>query len=95
MSKQNKTPWPCFSALWSVLWRAVLLMPFAIFAGGLWLMIWPLLILLPFCEILFLLNHEWLEAGIVPLIWIALFIFTRFCWFKANRKDFPNEQENV
>ena len=95
MGKQSKTPWPSFSALWSLLWRAVLLMPFALIAGGFWLMTWVLLILLPFCEIILLLNHDWLWASGVPVIWVALFIFMRFRWFKAHRKDFPNEQENV
>ena len=95
MGEQTKIPWPSFSALWSLLWRAVLLTPFAIVAGGLWLVTWPLLILLPFCEIILLLNHDWLWAGVVPVIGIVLFIFTRFRWFKTNRKDFPNEQENI
>jgi hypothetical protein len=32
---------------------------------------------------------------VVPVIWIGLFIFTRFRWFKADRRDFPNDKENV
>ena len=94
-AKQARTPWPSFSALWSLLWRAVLFTPFALVFAGIWLMVWLLLVILPFCEIIILLNHDWLRAGVVPLIWIALFIFTRFFprfrWFKADRKDFPND----
>jgi len=95
MDEQTKTPWPSFSALWSMLWRAVLLAPFAIVAGGVWLVTWPLLILLPVCEILNLYAHDWLWASVLPLVWMALFFFACSRWFKADRNDFPNEQENV
>jgi len=95
MSEQSKIPWPSLSALWSLLWRAVLLAPFAMLAGGLWLISWPLLIVLPACEILDLFNHDWLWTSILPPIWLGLFFLVRSKWFKPNRKDFPNEQENV
>jgi hypothetical protein len=95
MGEQTKTPWPSFSALWSLLWRAVLLMPFALVAGGVWLATWPLLIILPGCEILYLYAHDWLWASVLPVVWMGLFFFARSSWFKANRKDFPNEQENI
>jgi hypothetical protein len=95
VSEQNKTPWPSLSALWSLLWRAVLLTPFAMLAGGLWLISWLLLIVLPILEILYLLNRDWLWASIMPPIWIGLFFLVRSRWFRAYRKDFPNDQENV
>jgi hypothetical protein len=95
MDAKTKTPWPSFSGLWSLLWRAARLAPFAIVAGGVWLVTWPLLILLPVWEILYLYAHNWLWASILPVVWMALFIFARSRWFKASRKDFPNDQENV
>jgi len=94
-TRQNRTPWPSLSALWSLLWRAVVFTPFAIVFGGIWLLVWPLLIILPVCEIYFLSEHAWLWASIAPVIWVLLFRLTRFSWFKADRKDFPNDQENI
>jgi len=63
--------------------------------GGIWLVAWLLLILLPVCEILYLYAHDWLWASIAPVVWVLLFLLTRTKWFKTDRKDFPNEQENV
>jgi hypothetical protein len=91
MREQTKTPWPSLSASWSLLWRAVLLTPFALIVGG----IWPMLILLPFCEIIYLINQDWLWASVLPPIWLGLFFMVRSKWFKADRRDFPNDQENV
>jgi hypothetical protein len=78
-----------------LLWRAVVFTLFALVFGGIWLVAWPLLIILPFCEIFYLSEHNWLWASIAPVVWVLLFLFTRFRWFKADRRDFPNEQENV
>jgi len=50
---------------------------------------------LPFCEIFYLIEDDWLWASITPVVWFLLFLLTRCNWFKADRKDFPNEQENV
>jgi hypothetical protein len=94
-NKQTRTAWPSIGALWSLLWRSVVFAPFAMVCGGIWLTAWPLLIILPICEMLNLIDHDWLWASIVPFLWILLFFFTRSHWFKANRKDFPNQQENV
>jgi len=91
MRKRTKTPWPSLSALWSLFWRAVLLTPFALIVGVIWLM----LILLPFCEIIYLINHDWLWASVLPPIWLGLFFLVRSKRFKADRRDFPNEQENI
>jgi hypothetical protein len=94
-ANQTRTPWPSFGALWSLLWRAVLFTPFALVFGGIWLMVWPLLIILPVCEILYLYAHDWLWASITPAVWVLLFLLTRCRWFRADRRDFPNDQENV
>jgi hypothetical protein len=94
-AKQAKTPWPSVGALWSLLWRAVVFAPFALVFGGIWLVVWPLLIILPFCEIFYLIEDHWLWASITPVVWVLLFLLTHCNWFKADRKDFPNEQENV
>jgi hypothetical protein len=94
-NKQTKTPWPSAGALWSLLWRSVVLAPFAMVCGGIWLATWPLLIILPVCEFFYLIDHDWLWASIAPVVWILLFLFTRSRWFKADRRDFPNDQENV
>lgn len=95
MDKRTKTSWLDFGALWSLLWRAVLLTPFAMVTGGLWLVTWPLLILLPVCEIFYLYNHDWLWAAIAPVVWLVLFFLARSRWFKVDHKDFLNEQENI
>ena len=93
--KQVKTPWPSVSALCSLLWRAVALAPFAIVPGVVWLVTWPLLVLLPVCEIFCLYEEDWVCASIAPVVWVSLFLFSRSRWFKADRRDFPNERENV
>jgi hypothetical protein len=86
---------PALAGLWSLLWRAVLLTPLAIIFGIIWVMARPLLFLLPICGFCYLWEHDWLFASIVAVVWILLFCFTRSTWFKMDRKDFPNEQENV
>jgi hypothetical protein len=93
--KQANIPRPSVSALWSLLWRAVVFAPFALVFGGIWLVVWPLLIILPFCEIFYLIEDHWLWASITPVVRVLLFLLTHCNWFKADRKDFPNEQENV
>src|ERR1035438_641457 len=93
--KRTKAPWPSVSALWSLLWRAVVLTPLAIVCGGIWLVTWPLLIILPVCEIFCLSEQDWLWASIAPVVWVLLFLFKRSRVFKADRRDFPNDQENV
>jgi hypothetical protein len=94
-SKHAQTPCPSVSVLWSLLWRAVVLTPFAAVFGVLWVAAKPLLFVLPICEVCYLWNGDWLFASIVAAVWLMLFLFTRSRWFKADRRDFPNEQENV
>jgi len=86
---------PALGALWSLLWRAVLLTPFMMLFGVIWVIVWPLLFLLPVCEACYLWNGDWLFASIVVAVWLLLFLFTRSRWFKADRRDFPNDQENI
>jgi len=95
MHVRTKTPWPSASGLWSLLWRSFLLAPFAMVFGVFWLITRPLLVILPFYEVYLLTEKSWLPASITPLVWIMLFLLTRSSWFKADRRDFPNDQENV
>jgi hypothetical protein len=96
MRQPIKTPWPSAAAWWSLLWRAVVLTPFAAVFGVVWAMTWPLLILgLPVGEVYFLSGRQWLGAALVPAIWVLFFRFARSRWFKADRTDFLNDQENV
>lgn len=96
MRQHIKNPWPSAAAFWSLLWRAVVLTPLAAAFGVVWGMTWPLLILvLPVWEICFLRERQWLGAAIVPAIWVLFFRFTRSRRFKAGRRDFLNDQENV
>lgn len=91
----TKTTRPSVRALWSLFWRAILLTPVAILFGVLWVIGWALLCILPICEILLLFNGSWLQAAITPVVWLLLFLLVRSSWFKAERCDFPNDQENV
>ena len=95
MRERAKTPWPSTGALWSLFWRSVVWTPFALVAGTVGLLTWPLLILLPICEVLYLFSRDWRTAAIIAPVWLTLFLFARSKWFKASRRDFPNEQENV
>jgi hypothetical protein len=83
------------SGLWSLFWRAVLLTPFALVFGGLWVAARPLLFLLPVCAALCLWNGDWVVASVVAAVWVLALLWTRSRWFKMDRRDFPNEQENV
>lgn len=95
MHTQTKTPWPSVGALWSLFWRALVLTPLAAVFGLVWAGTWPLLIALPLYEVYFLGERAWFWTAIVPVIWVLLFLFARSRWFNADRKDFPNDQENV
>ena len=90
-----KTRWPLLVGLWSLLWRAVLLTPFAILLSSIWLIALLLVWILPVCEVFCLYAGEWFWAAIYPLIWIPLFLVTRTRWFKGDRKDFLNGEENI
>jgi hypothetical protein len=63
--------------------------------GVIWVITVPLLLILPVVEACLLFTESWLYASIVPVVWILLFLFMRSRWFKAERQDFPNDQENV
>jgi len=54
-----------------------------------------MLILLPCCEIDYLSNQDWLRASVLPPLWLGLLFLVRSKWLKADRRDFPNDQENV
>lgn len=60
-----------------------------------WMLAWAALIALPVWEFVFILDKEWVQAAITPWVWALLFWFTRWDRFRFDRKDFPNEQENV
>ena len=95
MRVQIKNRWPVLIGFWSLLWRAVLLTPFAILFTAIWFIVWSLVWILPVCEVFYLYAGEGFWAGIAPVIWIPLFLVTKTRWFKGNRKDFPNGEENI
>jgi|ERR1019366_907303 hypothetical protein len=95
IAKQANWSRPALAGLWSLLWRAVLLTPFAIIFGVVWVVARPLLFLLPICGVYYLWERDWFFASIVATVWVLLFCLTRSKWFKMDRRDFPNEQENV
>ena len=96
MIKTNGAAGISGAALWSLFWRAVVLTPFAVAFGIIWALKWPLLILvLPAWEIYFLVEQEWFWAAIMLVSWLLFFLVTRSRWLKADRRDFPNDQENV
>jgi hypothetical protein len=82
-------------ALWSLFWRAVLLTPAAVLFGGLFITAWSLIFVLPLLEILYLWEGNWHAAMISPVVWIASFVLTRSRWFRPDRKEYLNDQENV
>ena len=90
-----KAPTPSAIALWSLLWRAVLLTPLAMLFGTVWLLVRMGIYVLPFVEILLVWNQEWFLAAIVPMVWVLAFGLRRWKWFRHDRGDFPNEQENI
>ena len=95
MQTEFKVPTPSGSALWSLLWRAVLLTPFAVAFSVVWLLVWSVLLSLPVLEISYLLNHEWLSAIAALMIWGLAFWLRRLPWFHCDRHNFPNDQENI
>lgn len=86
---------PSISGLWSLLWRAVLLTPLTMVFGLFWLLIWVALVALPALEILYLDAGDWLVAAVLPVLWILAFWLHHTKWFKWDRHDFLNEEENV
>jgi len=83
------------AAFWSLLWRSVLLLPLASLFLVIFFGLWVGVVLLPIAGIFFLYQREWGQAALTFALWIVLLILTRWKIFKAARKDFPNEQENV
>jgi len=95
MSSQATKTGSSLQGIWSLIWRATVLAPLAAVFGVIWLMTWPLLIILPVGEIYYLSQSNWLWTAVTPVVWLALYFFRRSRWFPRNRRDFPNEQENV
>jgi len=95
MSEKIKTPWPSPGGLWSLLWRATLLLPLAAILMTIYLAVWVGVMVLPICEIYFIWSSEWLFALITPIVWLLFFLFVRWKRFKIDSKDILNEQENV
>jgi len=89
------TPSPSLKGLWSLLWRATLLLPLAAILMTVYLAVWMGIILLPICEIYFLWQVEWLFASITFVLWISLFLLTRWKRFQIDSKDILNDQENI
>jgi hypothetical protein len=94
-AKQAKASCSVLVGLWSLFWRAILLTPFALVFSVIWLLVWTLLFLLPVCGLYCLWTGDWLSASIATAVCVSLFLLTRSRWFKADRRDFPIDQENV
>lgn len=90
-----ESPWPSLSALWSLLWRAVLLAPLVVILTAAWILAWAALVALPVLEFMFVRDKDWLFAAFTPLLWALLFWFIRWNRFKLDRRYFPNEQDNI
>jgi len=95
MSEKIKTPLPSLKGLWSLLWRATLLLPFAAILMTIYLAAWMAVIVLPFFEVYFICYSKWLFALITPVAWFLLFLLVRRKRFKIDSKDILNDQENI
>jgi hypothetical protein len=95
MTEKIKTPLPSLKGLWSLLWRATLLFPFAAILMTLYLAAWMAIFALPFFEIYFVWYSEWLFALITPAAWFLSFLLVRWKRFKIDSKDILNDQENI
>lgn len=95
MRTQTKPPWPSVGGLWSLFWRAIVLTPITMLFGLIWITAWVLLFFLPLLEILYLWLGLWLWASVTPVVWILPLVLTRSRWFKTDRRDFLNSEENI
>jgi hypothetical protein len=97
MGKTQKTL-PVCKAFWSLLWRSVVLVPFATLLFVLCIGMWSGVVALPLAAGYFLFEADWRNAAIAFAIWSGLLWFTRWkLWklFQAAPKDRLNSQENV
>jgi len=95
VNERIKTPWPSLKGLWSLLWRATLFLPLALILMIFYLGAWMGVFFLPICEIYFVWQTEWLFAIITLVLWISLFLLTRWERFRVDSKDDLNGRENI
>ena len=81
-----KVPAPSIRALWALLWRSVVLLPFASAWALLLCAGWLGLFGLPLAAGIFVLNSDCLWAMVCAALWFPAFVFVRWFW-KRERSD--------
>jgi membrane protein implicated in regulation of membrane protease activity len=95
VNERIKNPWPSLKGLWSLLWRATLLFPLAALLMTGFFLVWMGVLLLPICAIYFVWLGEWSFMLITSVVWILLFLLTRWKRFRIDPKDDLNGRENI
>jgi hypothetical protein len=95
---ETKAAMPVWKAFWSLLWRSVVLVPFATLLLSIWMLMWAGVLALPMAGCYFLVDADWRAAAITFAVWPVLLLLTRWkLWklFQVGPKDRLNSQENV
>jgi hypothetical protein len=96
VQRQTKlTPWPSLRALWGLLWRSIVFLPFTLFLTIVWFSIWTAVYALPLVAVFLLVEAQWVYAVVAIVSWSLLFILSRWKKLHVDSKDTLNGNENI
>jgi len=90
-----KVSGPSPRALWALLWRSVVLLPFASVLLVLLCVAWIGLVALPIAAGFCVWSSDWLWAVVCVALWLPTFVFVRWLWKRERSDSFKHDGDLV